>query len=179
MPERAEPDPPGVLDRARAGDVAAFETVYHRHSARVFALCLRMAATRADAEDWAQEAWVRAWQRLGSFRGDAKFATWMHRLTLNVILDRMRRRAKRRDRTFGDRTLARAPEARTVELPGERLDLRRAVAALPDGARVVFLLHEVEGYKQREIAERLGVAVGTVKSQLHRARKLLQEALER
>ena len=179
MRERAEPDPSRVLDRARAGDVAAFETIYHRHSARVFGLCLRMAATRADAEDCAQDAWVRAWERLGSFRGDAKFATWMHRLTLNVILDRMRQSAKRWNRTLPADALARAPEPGTVELAAERLDLKRAVAALPDGARVVFLLHEVEGYKQREIAERLGVAVGTVKSQLHRARKLLQEALER
>ena len=177
--ERAASDVSSVVARAQAGDLAAFETIYHMHSAHVFAVCLRMAENRAEAEDWAQEAWVRAWERLGSFRGDAKFSTWIHRLTINVILAHKRCGVHWRNRFVPADDPARAREPAARELSGKRLDLERAVAALPDGARTVFLLHEVEGYKQREIAERLGIAVGTVKSQLYRARKLLREALGR
>ena len=177
--ERTQSDVSLAVARAQAGDVTAFETLYHMHSAHVFAVCLRMAGNRAKAEDWAQDAWLRAWERLGSFRGDAKFSTWMHRLTINVVLADKRRSVNWRNRTVPVDDSARAGGVATEDLPGERLDLERAVAALPDRARTVFLLHEIEGYKQREIAERMGIAVGTVKSQLYRARKLLQEALAR
>jgi RNA polymerase sigma-70 factor (ECF subfamily) len=178
--ERMELDGSTMVARARGGDVAAFEAVYRLHCGRVFGLCLRMAEDRAEAEEWAQDAWVRAWQRLETFRGDASFGTWMHRLTVNLILDRKRSHARARSRLSSmdqggpvRRGTADPPRA------GARVDLERAVRALPEGARTVFLLHEVEGYKHREIAERLGVAVGTVKAQLHRARKLLKESLER
>ena len=177
---RIQPDAASLVARARGGDVSAFEGVYRMHSAQVLAVCLRLAGDRREAEELAQDAWVRAWERLGSFRGDSTFGTWMHRLTVNLLLDRKRSDArwKRRLVSIEDHGQAEARPAVTAPA-GARLDLERAVATLPEGARLVFLLHEVDGYKHREIADRLGVAVGTVKAQLHRARKLLQNALER
>lgn len=178
--ERTETDVSAALARARGGDADAFETVYRLHAGQVFALCRRMARDHAEAEDWAQDAWVRAWERLRTFRGEARFATWLHRLTVNLILDE-----RRRDDRWKGRLVSASDDGRSsVEAtrdapPGVRLDLERAVETLPDGARTIFLLHDVEGYRQREIARRLGIAVGTVKSQLHRARKLLKEVLDR
>jgi len=169
-----------VVTRACEGDIEAFATLYRTHAGQVFAVCLRMAGDPAEAEDWAQDAWIRAWEHLGSFRGDAKFSTWMHRLTVNLVLDRRRRDEKWRKRIVAmDETDRWGAQGLWDPPAGARLDLEQAVGALPEGARTVFLLHEVEGYRQREIAERLGICVGTVKSQLHRARKLLQEALDR
>jgi RNA polymerase sigma-70 factor (ECF subfamily) len=177
---RIQPDDRSLVARARDGDVASFEAVYRMHAARVFAICRRLAGDAREAEELAQDAWVRAWERLDTFRGDAAFATWMHRLTVNLLLDRKRKDARMRQRMVSmdedERSQWRAPAGAP---PGTRLDLERAVAGLPDGARLVFVLHEVEGFKHREIADRLGVAVGTVKAQLHRARRLLKEALER
>jgi RNA polymerase sigma-70 factor (ECF subfamily) len=149
------------------------------HAAQVLAVCLRLAGDRREAEELAQDAWVRAWERLGSFRGDATFGTWMHRLTVNLLLDRRRSDARWKKRLVSIDDEGREEPAAVTAPAGARLDLERAVRTLPDGARVVFLLHEVDGYKHREIADRLGVAVGTVKAQLHRARKLLRAALER
>ena len=149
------------------------------HAGQVLAVCMRLAGDRREAEELAQDAWVRAWERIGSFRGDATFGTWMHRLTVNLLLDRRRSDARWKKRLVSMDDATRVEPAAVTAPAGARLDLERAVRTLPDGARVVFLLHEVDGYKHREIADRLGVAVGTVKAQLHRARKLLQEALER
>lgn len=175
------------VERARSGDVEAFEALYRTHGGRVFALCLRMAGSRERAEELTQDVWVRAWEKLGTFRGESGFATWLHRLAVNEILSRRRSEGRRADRF--------EPMADVTELtdgvgghptrpalqapPGVRLDLERAVATLPEGARTVFVLYDVEGYRHREIAERLGVAEGTVKAQLHRARRLLREAMER
>ena len=126
------------------------------------------------------DAWVRAWHRIGTFRGEAAFVTWMHRLTVNLLLDRKRRDAGLRQRMVAmDEDALSQLRAPRGPPPGATIDLERAVAGLPEGARLVFVLHEVEGFKHREIADRLGVAVGTVKAQLHRARRLLMEALER
>jgi RNA polymerase sigma-70 factor (ECF subfamily) len=176
---RIQPDPASLVARARTGDLSAFESVYRMHAAQVMAVCLRLAGDRREAEELAQDAWVRAWERIGSFRGDATFGTWMHRLTVNLLLDRRRSDARWKKRLVSMDEGAQAEPAAVTAPAGARLDLERAVRTLPDGARVVFLLHEVDGYKHREIADRLGVAVGTVKAQLHRARKLLQAALER
>jgi RNA polymerase sigma-70 factor, ECF subfamily len=167
--------------RAQAGDVAAFEALYRAHASRVFALCMRMAGDPETAEEWAQDAWVRAWERLESFRGESAFTTWIHRLTVNLALDRRRSdgRWRKRFESRGDLEPVAATHAAPSPNPGHRMDLERALATLPDGARTVFLLYDVEGYKHREIADRLGVAEGTVKAQLHRARKLLREALDR
>lgn len=176
-----ESDTQAQVRLAREGDTRAFEALYRAHTGRVFAVCLRMAGDRETAEEWAQEAWIKAWERLDSFRGDSAFTTWLHRLTVNLVLDRRRSDGRWRKRfesvadlgPFEDRAPAPDPP------PGLRMDLEGAVATLPDGARTVFLLYDVEGFKHQEIADRLGVAEGTVKAQLHRARRLLREALDR
>jgi RNA polymerase sigma-70 factor, ECF subfamily len=172
-----EVDTATLVRRAQEGDVWALESLYRLHSGRVYAICLRLAGDAEAAEEWAQDAWVRAWERIGTFRGESAFPTWLHRLTTNVALDRMRsdRTRLRRTESAGDEESIR-PRAECP--PGVKMDLERAVAALPDGARTVFVLYDVEGYKHREIADRLGVAEGTVKAQLHRARKMLREALQ-
>ncbi len=174
-------DPEALLQGAREGHVPSFEALYRTHAPRVYALCLRMASDPAEAEELAQEAWIRAWERLPGFRGESAFTTWLHRLTVNLILDR-KRGDQRRTRRFESVAEYEPFEgnAPTREAPaGTRMDLERAVATLPDGARTVFLLYDVEGYKHQEIADRLGVAEGTVKAQLHRARRMLREALNR
>jgi len=179
--ERPEPDVASLVARAGDGDLAAFETVYRMHAGRVFAVCMRLAGDRGDAEELAQDAWVRAWERIAQFRGDASFGTWMHRLTVNLMLDRKRQDARWRGRvaSLDDDSGEALKKVAVSEAPAVRMDIERAVAALPQGARVVFVLHEIEGFKYAEIAERLDIAVGTVKAQLHRARKLLPKALER
>jgi RNA polymerase sigma-70 factor (ECF subfamily) len=179
--DHIEHDAASLVARARGGDVSAFESVYGMHAAHVFGVCLQMSGDRGEAEELSQDAWVRAWERLDTFRGEATFGTWMHRLTVNLLLDKRRSDARWRQRLVSMEDEGQAVDRKetAASTPGAGLDLERAVASLPAGARVVFLLHEVDGYKHREIAERLGVAVGTVKAQLHRARKLLQIALER
>ncbi len=168
-----------LVNDARAGDLAAFEALYRRLHNRVFGVCLRMADSREEAEEWAQDAWVKAWERLESFRGDSAFSTWLHRLTVNLVLDRRRSAGRRRARFDSVGDYDHLDRADTTEPPaGLGHDLERAIAGLPDGARTVFLLYDVEGYKHQEIAEQLGVAEGTVKAQLHRARKLLREVLK-
>jgi RNA polymerase sigma-70 factor, ECF subfamily len=171
--------------RARDGDLDAFETLYREHGGRVMALCLRMCPHPAEAEELAQDVWVRAWEKLASFRGESAFTTWLHRLAVNVILERRRREGRHRARfesvaeTSTHEALPSNPTGSALGFPGVRLDLERAVAMLPEGARTVFVLYDVEGYRHSEIAESMGVAEGTVKSQLHRARRMLREALER
>jgi len=166
-----------LVRRAQQGDRPAFEQLYRLHVNRVYALCLRLSDNRDEAATLTQDAFVRAWQRLGSYRGDSLLLTWLHRLTVNVVLDH-RRAWRRRDLV----------EIADGEDPGERsrahydttstrLDIETAVATLPPGARTVFVLHEVEGYRMNEIADMTGIALGTVKSQLHRARALLREVL--
>jgi RNA polymerase sigma-70 factor (ECF subfamily) len=170
-----------LLDRARDGDQSAFEQIYRLHVNRVYALCLRMSADRDLAESLTQDAFVRAWRNLSSFEGRSQFATWLHRLTVNVVLDQ-RRRTRRKDAR--ETSLDENPVARQVsetrsrpEQGGDRMDLEKAIATLPEGARSAFVLHDVQGYKIREIAELSDLAVGTIKAQLHRARRLLREAL--
>jgi RNA polymerase sigma-70 factor (ECF subfamily) len=166
-----------LVERARAGDREAFEDLYHRHIGRVYALCLRMAGNASEAEELAQEALVRAWRKLGSFKGSAAFGSWLHRLTVNVVLGSWRRSGRRRQRIV--------PMAEGLEgvdpgheiRPRERVDLERAIRELPKGARTIFVLHDIEGLTHPDIAERTGLAVGTCKAQLHRARRLLRERL--
>ena len=168
-----------LVERARQGERRAFETLYRENVGRVYALCLRMSGDADRAEELTQDVFVRAWSRLASYRGDAQFSTWLHRIAVNAVLQKRRgdkRRELRVETRDADR-LAEAPAPRAT--PMERMDLERAVAALPEGARAVFLLHDVQGYKHHEIADMMGLAVGTTKAQLHRARRLLREALER
>jgi RNA polymerase sigma-70 factor (ECF subfamily) len=171
-----------LVRRAQAGDRVAFEQLYRDNVGRVYALCYRMAGTADLAEELAQDVFVRAWQKLGSFRGESAFSSWLHPLTVNVALSerRSRRRRVARVMTTDDLTEFERPGPPTrSDGPEAGFDLERALATLPPGARAVFVLHDVEGYKHAEIAERTGVATGTSKAQLHRARRLLREALKR
>jgi DNA-directed RNA polymerase specialized sigma24 family protein len=158
---------------AAGGDRRAFERLYRRHGQRVFALCVRMTADRALAEELVQDVFVRVWHKLGTFRGDAAFSTWLHRVAVNVVLGRPTPPAAAAD----DTALAEAA-ARPVPV-GDRLDLEAAIATLPEGARRVFVLHDVEGYTHEEIGGLLGITAGGSKAQLHRARLLLRTALTR
>jgi len=162
---------------AAAGDRRAFERLYRVHVDRVYAICLRMLADRQWAEEVTQDVFVRVWQKLPSFRGESTFSTWLHRVTVNVVLSRRKRAGVAGARMSDDDTLDEAP-ARAVFV-GERLDLDAAIAGLPAGARRVFVLHDVEGFTHEEIGEQLGITSGGSKAQLHRARMLLRAALNR
>ena len=165
------------VDRAARGDVDAFEELYRENSGRVYLLCLRMCGDPSLAEELAQEAFIRAWQKLSSFRGDSAFSTWLNRVTVNVVLGDRRSTARREARIKPAGDDVPVDLSASVPSPGQALDLERSIAALPDGARAVFVLHDVEGYRHKEIARLIGVAEGTSKAQLHRARKLLRKAL--
>lgn len=175
-PRRAEADE--WIGRAQAGDESAFERLYREHVGRVYALCLRMSADARRAEELTQDVFVRAWERLGSFRGDSAFSSWLYRLAVNVVLGERRSERRRTKRVLATDEAAQAIPAPRAN-PGERMDLERAIAGLPPGARAIFVLYEIEGYRHEEIAELTGLASGTSKAQLHRARRLLKEALER
>ena len=166
-----------LVSRAREGDLAAFEALYRKHVRRVYALCLRLSGNAALAEELTQEAFVRAWKKLAQFRGESAFSTWLHPLVVNVALAERRSRRSREAHTFLTDDIAVYDRAALAIDPGERLDVEQAVASLPAGARAVFVLHDVEGYRHDEIAEMTGVTVGTSKAQLHRARQLLRERL--
>lgn len=172
------PDEGAVVRRAQAGDGAAFDQLYHASVERVHALCLRMTGERARAEELTQDVFVRAWDKLAGFRGESRFGTWLQRLAVNVVL-RALRTEKRRLRRFplADEPFDGYPAGPGTH-PGDALDLERAIQGLPPGARAVFVLHDVEGYRHEEIAAMLGIAPGTCKAQLHRARRLLREELE-
>jgi RNA polymerase sigma-70 factor (ECF subfamily) len=169
-----------AIRRAQSGDVDAFELLYHEHSGRIYALCLRLKAGDAsDATELMQDVFVRAWRRLSTFRGDCAFSSWLHRLAVNTMLENARTDNRRNARVLPmDDTsrLAGAARSSGVEL---KMDMENAIASLPKGARLAFVLHDVEGYQHQEIAEQLSVSVGTVKAQVHRARRLLRERLER
>ena len=164
------------VELAQAGDLSAFEELYRRHVGRVHALCLRMCGDAREAEELTQDAFVRAWQKLDSFRGSSAFASWLHRLTVNVVLGSWRRRGRHRERVVSIADLQNADPGHRPQ-PRLAMDLESAIAGLPAGARTVFVLHDVEGYRHRDIAEMTGLAVGTSKTQLHRARRLLRKAL--
>ena len=161
---------------AARGDHAAFERVYRRNAARIHSLARRMVG-EASADDLTQEVFIRAWEKLGSFRGEAAFGTWLHRLAINHILSR-RQTARRREekQVDGEGVLDRV--AGRTDGPALMVDFERALAKLPEGARRVFVLHDVEGYKHEEIGDLLGITTGTSKSQLHRARMILRGYLE-
>ena len=173
--------------RAADGDSRAFERLYRANLGRIFGLCLRLCdGDRAKAEQCTQDAFVRAWEKLDSFRGDSQFSTWMHRLTVNLVLGekRLLKRWVSFDETLTDETDASAANEggalagdHPQERAGDRLDLERALVKLPKGARTVLMLHDIEGYQHEEIASLTGIAVGTSKAQLHRARRLMREML--
>ena len=160
---------------AAGGDASAFERLYRTHVARIHSLTRRMLGTR-EADEVTQDIFVRTWQKLGQFRGDSAFSTWLHRLAVNVVIERRRSFAIQRERMSDD------PDALDgITVPPARVDLRvdfdAAIEQLPPGAREIFVLHDVEGYNHREIAVMLEIASGTSKRQLHRARMLLRQHL--
>lgn len=175
----AERVPEPAVRRAQQGDTAAFEELYRAHVGRVYALCLRISGDRGRAEELTQDVFVRAWEKLGTFQGKSAFGTWLHRLAVNLVLGERRSEAVRVHRIFGTDQPEQFERPGRAPDPAAGMDLERAIAALPPGARAVFVLHDVEGYRHDEIAEMNGSAVGTSKAQLHRARRLLREALER
>jgi len=161
---------------AQSGDARAFERLYHAHVARVHSLARRMVPD-ADADELTQDVFVRAWQKLDGFRGEAAFGTWLHRLAVNLCLEARGQKARMRARLAGDDALPDLPARRVTR--DERMDLEDAMQGLPAGMRQVFVLHDVEGYRHEEIGEMLGISPGTSKSQLHRARMALRMSLER
>jgi RNA polymerase sigma-70 factor (ECF subfamily) len=167
---------------AAAGDMVAFEELYRRHNRRVYALCLRMTRSVEEAEDLTQEAFIQLYRKIGSFRGDSAFSTWLHRLTVNQVLMHFRKRSVKLERTTEE---GETPEqtVKGTENPNQmpvidRIALDRAIAQLPPGYRTVFLLHDVEGHEHEEVARILNIAVGTSKSQLHKARMKLRSLLK-
>jgi RNA polymerase sigma-70 factor (ECF subfamily) len=184
--ELASREPAGegaLVDRARRGDMDAFERLYQLHAGRVYALCLRLAGEPVEARELLQDTFVHAWEALARFRGDASLTTWLHRIAVNTLLERRRRDRRRTARVSlaeDDEDVERAPSAEGFVAPTDvatAIDLERAIAALPPGVRRAFVLHEVEGYTHEEVAGMTGLATGTLRAQLHRARQLLIRAL--
>jgi len=170
-----------LAQASAAGDMASFEELYSRHSRRVYSLCLRMTANTAEAEDLAQEVFIQLYRKIGSFRGESRFTTWLHRLTVNQVLMHFRRRGVRLEQTTEDGespqrvVLGTEDPARMPVV--DRIALDKAVGQLPPGYRAVFVLHDVEGHEHEEVARLLGCSVGTSKSQLHKARMKLRTLL--
>lgn len=168
---------PCLVDRARQRDPRAFAELYRTHVGRTYALCLRMTANPSTAEELTQQTFIRAWEKLPLFRGESAFNSWLHRLAVNTVLMALRARSRLTARVLFTDDPAALETPPSSAPAGIRLDLEQAIAALPPQARVIFVLHDVEGWQHHEIAAQLGLATGTSKAQLHRARQLLQEAL--
>ena len=166
-----------LVRQAQAGDLVAFERLYRENERKVFGLCFRLSSDPALAEELTQEVFVRAWRKLSSFRGESAFSSWLYPLTVNVALSERRSRRRRDARIIATEDPASLERAPRSPAPEAGFDLEKAMATLPPGARAVFVLHDVEGRTHEEIAQLLGLAPGTSKAQLHRARRLLREAL--
>lgn len=162
--------------RAQQADTAAFEKLYRLHVDKVYGLCLRMTGNVSEAEDCAQEAFIQAWSKLDKFRGDSSFATWMHRVAVNTVLGRMRKSRREQDRIRAVSEIA--PARESIGDSGGMQDMEAAINELPSGARHVFVLHAVYGYSHDETGAMLGIAPGTSKAQLHRAKRLLAQQLK-
>jgi RNA polymerase sigma-70 factor, ECF subfamily len=167
-----------LTQRSARGDVFAFEELYARHNRRVYSLCLRMTGNTSEAEDLAQEVFIQLYRKIGSFRGESAFTTWLHRLTVNQVLMHFRKRGVKMEQTTDDGDtpvqIVAGTEDPTRMPVVDRIALDAAVAQLPPGYRTVFVLHDVEGHEHEEISKLLGCSVGTSKSQLHKARMKLR-----
>jgi len=165
-----------LIHRAQSSDSRAFEALYRMHVDKVYGVCLRMTGNVSEAEDCAQEAFIQAWNKLDKFRGDSAFSTWLHRIAVNSVLGRMRKSKREQDRivAVADVTPTKVDTGDT----GDMRDLSEAVDRLPEGARNVFVLHAVYGYSHDETGDMLGIAAGTSKAQLHRAKRLLAQQLK-
>ncbi|HEX7181037.1 MAG TPA: RNA polymerase sigma factor [Thermoanaerobaculia bacterium] len=189
MEPAARPEPPEtpampeitelLVVRARARDARAFEELYRQHHGRIYALALRLTRDATRAEELTQDAFVRAWETLPAFRGDSSFATWLHGVTVRVFLERSRADRKWEERIATAEDLSGYLMEVQRAMPETSLALERAIASLPDGARTALVLYAVEGYRYEEIARMLGLALGTIKAQIHRARRLLMEVLQK
>ena len=176
---------PELLSRAQAGDHQAFAQVYSLHKRRIYSLCLRMVGNAAEAEDLTQEAFLQLHRKIATFRGDSAFSTWLHRLAINVVLMQLRKKGlslislDEAMEPTADDSPSRSFGAPDLALSGavDRLVLERAVAELPAGYRLIFILHDVEGFEHNEIAAMLDCSIGNSKSQLHKARLKLRDAL--
>ena len=179
--DAADVDEGNLVRQAQDGDTQAYETLYRMHRDRIYGLLWRMSGGQhALAEDLLQEAFVRAWQKLDLFRGDSQFGTWLHRLAVNVALSDRRTRLRQAGKeTPMDEHIDRTAVGLEDVDADKRRDLERSIAKLPERARTVLVLYDIEGYQHNEIAEMTGMAVGSSKAQLHRARKLLREELTR
>ncbi len=174
-----------AIERAKQGDEEAFEALYHLHKRRVYSLCLRMTANTAAAEDLTQEAFLQLFRKIATFRGESAFSTWLHRMAVNVVLMQLRKKglplvSLEETMETEEESPKKEPGAEDVRLAGSinRLQLQQAIGDLPPGYRMVFLLHDVEGYEHNEIAEMVGCSIGNSKSQLHKARMKLRELLK-
>jgi RNA polymerase sigma-70 factor (ECF subfamily) len=175
-----------AIERAKLGDAEAFQMLYDKHKRRVYSLCLRMTANTAEAEDLAQEAFLQLYRKIATFRGESAFSTWLHRLSVNVVLMHLRKKSlpvvSLEETTQG--TEEDSPKkdfgADDIALAGsiDRMQLQRAVASLPPGYRMIFVLHDIEGYEHNEIAKIAGCSIGNSKSQLHKARMKLRDLLK-
>lgn len=176
---------PEAIERAKQGDAEAFEALYNLHKRRVYSLCLRMTANTAEAEDLTQEAFLQLFRKIGTFRGESAFSTWLHRMAVNVVLMRLRKKGLNLvpiedPIETEEETPKKELGAQDSALAGsiDRLNLDRAIQALPPGYRTIFVLHDVEGYEHNEIADMVGCSIGNSKSQLHKARMKLRELLK-
>jgi len=174
-----------AIERAQKGDAESFEALYGLHKRRVYSLCLRMTGNTAEAEDLTQEAFLQLYRKIATFRGESAFSTWLHRMSVNVVLMQLRKKNLPLvpiDETMeGDEesSVRKEPGAPDERLTGsiDRLQLQRAVDELPPGYRTIFVLHDVEGYEHNEIATLVGCSIGNSKSQLHKARIKMRELL--
>ncbi|MGA9977673.1 MAG: sigma-70 family RNA polymerase sigma factor [Candidatus Sulfotelmatobacter sp.] len=188
-PRRRQGDELGeaeAIERAKQGDAEAFQALYERHKRRVYSLCLRMTANTAEAEDLTQEAFLQLYRKIATFRGESAFSTWLHRLSVNVVLMHLRKKGlpvvslEETTQSGEEDAPKRDFGADDVALSGsiDRLQLQRAVNDLPPGYRTIFVLHDVEGYEHNEIAGIVGCSIGNSKSQLHKARMKLRDLLK-
>jgi RNA polymerase sigma-70 factor (ECF subfamily) len=170
-----------LAQKSAAGDTESFEELYRRHFRRVYSLCLRMTSNPSQAEDLTQEVFIQVFNKIGSFRGDSAFTTWIHRIAVNQVLMHFRKRSTKSELTTDDGEtpiqIVRGTENQNTMPIIDRIALERAIAQLPPGYRSVFVLHDVEGYEHEEIAKMLGFAEGTSKSQLHKARLKLRSLI--
>jgi len=175
-----------AIDRAKQGDAESFEALYALHKRRVYSLCLRMTGNTAEAEDLTQEAFLQLYRKIATFRGESAFSTWLHRLAVNVVLMHLRKKSlpevsleaslEPQQEEGPKKDVGAADKVLTGAL--DRVNLARAIDSLPRGYRVIFVLHDVEGYEHNEIAEMMGCSIGNSKSQLHKARMKLREILK-
>ena len=181
IPVSSDSDDLSLCRLAADGNLSAFEIIYQRYHRRTFSLCLRMTGSQTEAEDLTQEVFIQLFRKIGSFRGDSAFSTWLHRLTVNQVLRHFRRRSVKNERTSEDgempeQTVRGSANPSKMQVV-DRIALKNAIAELPNGYRNVFVLHDVEGFEHEEVARIMGISVGTSKSQLHKARLKLRGLL--